>query len=290
LKFRSKIEIKHKTKHKKNKWTPPGTKRLMHVGRSPNRSPCARSFFFFFVVLVIFCFILTKGMTLARHVGPSWQIHPLYLDQLVRYSYWMPVNPDLSETNSTLWARSCPAVRVLRFLRAIKKSIKQPLPSCHRDSRGRLNKPRKALVTNAVDTASELARAVPTSTGFVPCRGVFRRGHPGEKERDREICSPPYLCSSCSGFVPPHHTEKRIWEREGWSVPAWSRLLLIAKRGPVGTWQGAPRRKDWASSSCAEDELGGHGAYQLVPVQCHGKSCAPGLPRPYLPGGSACVG
>jgi hypothetical protein len=44
-------------------------------------------FFFFFIVLVIFCFILTKGMTLAMHVGPSWQIHPLYLDQLVRYSY-----------------------------------------------------------------------------------------------------------------------------------------------------------------------------------------------------------
>jgi hypothetical protein len=44
----------------------------------------------------------------------------------------MPVNPDLSETNSALWARSCPAVRVLGFLRAIKKSIKQSLPSCHR--------------------------------------------------------------------------------------------------------------------------------------------------------------
>jgi hypothetical protein len=50
-------------------------------------SPRARSFFFFFIVLAAFCFILTYGMTSAMHVGPSRQIHPLSLYQLVRYPY-----------------------------------------------------------------------------------------------------------------------------------------------------------------------------------------------------------
>jgi hypothetical protein len=44
-------------------------------------------------------------------------------------------------------------------------------------------------------------------------------------------------------FRQPRRTEKRNWEREKWRVPAGSRLLLIAKRGPVGTWKGVPQRK-----------------------------------------------
>jgi hypothetical protein len=81
----------------------------------------------------------------------------------------------------------------------------------------------------------------------------------------------------------------KSWDGDSGGEPGCTAVVMGEGATPSPPRSAHSRRASY-SSPCAEDELGGRGAYQLAPAQCHGKSCAPGLPRPYLPSGSACVG